>query len=296
MPWPCPIVHLVPKWNLTWKSWFIIPWIECDLHGHRWRSCFPWWNILFYDRREHIHISNFLWLSWRHAELPSMWGWLYDSWSNLPGFGCWFYLWIFANFPYQFHSAVHCSAGHWWCVLVRTFNFNGIFWKSLSCSNHLLLVHFHHINTDSGCNNPTASESACRICGGSTLLPDPSRLILDTSSDFYDTPCGAIEFYATQEINYTCAEYQSMLAEGCCGKGSNQTTMAPDTTAPVATDTMAPVATGNPSSAASGSPASTPPSTKTPTKAPSTSGAMMHYSNAMAATCIAFLAVAVFIF
>jgi len=169
-----------------------------------------------------------------------------------------------------------------------------------------------------GCNNPTASESACRICGGSTLLPDPSRLILDTSSDFYDTPCGAIEFYATQEINYTCAEYQSMLAEGCCGKGSNQTTMAPDTTAPVATDTMAPVATdtmapvatGNPSSAApgsaatsqptssaaSGSPASTPPSTKTPTKAPSTSSAMMHYSNAMTATCIAFLAVAVFIF
>jgi len=161
-----------------------------------------------------------------------------------------------------------------------------------------------------GCNNPTASESACRICGGSTLLPDPSRLILDTSSDFYDTPCGAIEFYATQEINYTCAEYQSMLAEGCCGKGSNQTTMAPDTTAPVATDTMAPVATGNPSSAApgsaatsqptssaaSGSPASTPPSTKTPTKAPTTSSAMMHYSNAMTATCIAFLAVAVFIF
>jgi hypothetical protein len=90
------------------------------------------------------------------------------------------------------------------------------------------------ITPDSMCNNPIASATACRICGGTTLLPDPSQLVTA------DQSCGVVEFNATLGVDFTCAEYQSMYAETCCGASGNET-VAPAVGLPTVTMTAAPV-------------------------------------------------------
>lgn len=72
-----------------------------------------------------------------------------------------------------------------------------------------------------GCNNPVASEGACRICGGDNLLPDPS-VIPEASPD---KTCVGHEFEAAT-LDFDCESYQQGYGTACC------MTMSPTTTPP----------------------------------------------------------------
>jgi hypothetical protein len=93
------------------------------------------------------------------------------------------------------------------------------------------------IANKSMCNNPNASATACRICGGDTFLPDPAITV--TASTGAQTSCGELEFYATLGENFTCTEYQSMYSARCCADGGN-TTVAPFASVPTGTVSISP--------------------------------------------------------
>lgn len=90
-----------------------------------------------------------------------------------------------------------------------------------------------------GCNNTGANETACRICGGDSLLPDPARLTVDGSGN--GASCLDIEFLANSG-NFTCNEAQNTWASFCC------TTDAPtDSPAPSAAPSVKPSTAPSPS-------------------------------------------------
>ena len=96
-----------------------------------------------------------------------------------------------------------------------------------------------------GCNNPDASEDACRICGGS-LLPDAS-LIADPDNQ---TSCLELEYLAnTGEV--TCKEVQDTWAPFCCSTEiplvelPRAPTAKPSTPTAPATPTVAPSKTSD---------------------------------------------------
>lgn len=62
-----------------------------------------------------------------------------------------------------------------------------------------------------GCNN-TKAEDVCRICGGDSLLPDPSRVV-DLMVN--NVPCLDLEFQANSG-NVSCIEVQNTWAPICC--------------------------------------------------------------------------------
>ena len=65
-----------------------------------------------------------------------------------------------------------------------------------------------------GCQNDMTSDLACRICGGTTLLPDPSRIAF---LDEFDEPvvCGSLEFDATI-MPENCIPMQVAFSGPCC--------------------------------------------------------------------------------
>jgi hypothetical protein len=78
-----------------------------------------------------------------------------------------------------------------------------------------------------GCNNPIASENACRICGaddGSITYGNPGNLV--KAPDFATTAdaparrfCRELEFFAqfmTTPTLPTCADYQAEYGDACC--------------------------------------------------------------------------------
>lgn len=64
-----------------------------------------------------------------------------------------------------------------------------------------------------GCENPAASASACRICGNSTLLPNPQR-VADTQNGL---SCAEAEYVANLNDTYYCNVIQENFAPLCCG-------------------------------------------------------------------------------
>ena len=85
-----------------------------------------------------------------------------------------------------------------------------------------------------GCQNNYIDADVCRICGGTTLLPDSS--ILTTNNDKGPVSCGMIEFEASTRLDQ-CAFYQSTFFESCCpnisrGTFSPTSTPAPSTPTP----------------------------------------------------------------
>ena len=62
-----------------------------------------------------------------------------------------------------------------------------------------------------GCVNPIASEGACRICGGNTLLPDINVVF---KVDSKTTTCGERELDAATSEN--CSDLQTLYAPFCC--------------------------------------------------------------------------------
>ena len=63
-----------------------------------------------------------------------------------------------------------------------------------------------------GCDNPKAEENVCRLCGGDSLLPDPSRVIKLMTDD---VPCIDLEFQANEE-RINCTDVQNVWAPVCC--------------------------------------------------------------------------------
>lgn len=82
------------------------------------------------------------------------------------------------------------------------------------------------------CNCPfdTETQNVCRICGGSTELPDPGLLVPASDHDVMNNghtagsvrPCSAIEFDATFFFD-ECSRYQQDYEAACCGGGSSAT-------------------------------------------------------------------------
>jgi uncharacterized surface protein with fasciclin (FAS1) repeats len=72
-----------------------------------------------------------------------------------------------------------------------------------------------------GCQNPIASESACRLCAnnngsGNGLLPDPTRMVsLGPQFDNGVASCVEAEFYANI-MKDQCPFLQAELFRGCC--------------------------------------------------------------------------------
>jgi hypothetical protein len=64
-----------------------------------------------------------------------------------------------------------------------------------------------------GCDNPDASEDACRICGKDQLLPNPGR-IAEAKSDI---SCREAEYVANLEGSSSCSDMQGNFATACCG-------------------------------------------------------------------------------
>jgi hypothetical protein len=64
-----------------------------------------------------------------------------------------------------------------------------------------------------GCDNPVASEDACRICSKDQLLPNPRRNV-DTLSD---VSCGEAEYVANLNSSSNCSWMQDNYATACCG-------------------------------------------------------------------------------
>lgn len=64
-----------------------------------------------------------------------------------------------------------------------------------------------------GCDNPVASEDACRICGKDQLLPNPSRI----AEARLEISCSEAEFAANLEGSSSCGDTQGSFATTCCG-------------------------------------------------------------------------------
>ena len=64
-----------------------------------------------------------------------------------------------------------------------------------------------------GCENPVASASACRICGDTTLLPNP-QCVADTKTGL---SCSEAEYVANLNNTYYCDKIQENFAPLCCG-------------------------------------------------------------------------------
>lgn len=82
------------------------------------------------------------------------------------------------------------------------------------------------------CNCPLDEETpnVCRICGGTTELPDPGLLVLVSDEDLdsiHDQgsvrPCSAIEFDATFFYD-ECSRYQQDYRSACCGEATTTST------------------------------------------------------------------------
>ena len=66
-----------------------------------------------------------------------------------------------------------------------------------------------------GCMNNATSDQACRICGGTNLMPDPGRVaFIDEFGD--PVSCGGLEFEATVAPD-TCNATQTIFSDFCCG-------------------------------------------------------------------------------
>lgn len=64
-----------------------------------------------------------------------------------------------------------------------------------------------------GCENPMASASACRICGGDKLLPNPER-VADTETG---VACSEAEYVANLKSREFCIKLQNTFEDICCG-------------------------------------------------------------------------------
>ena len=68
------------------------------------------------------------------------------------------------------------------------------------------------------CNELAASTGACRLCGGETLLADPTRYVVDAQG--FNDACAVHEYFAmlgpTEDWNYSCEGNRAMLSEKCC--------------------------------------------------------------------------------
>ena len=70
-----------------------------------------------------------------------------------------------------------------------------------------------------GCDNPISSETACRICGGGTLLPDPSleTMFLGAGNSTEKISCGVSEWAATAYPQIlSCDMSQARYGQECC--------------------------------------------------------------------------------
>lgn len=74
-----------------------------------------------------------------------------------------------------------------------------------------------------GCNNPLASQGACRLCGGDTMLPE-SNISFEFEGETMS--CGRAEFDAASE---DCGEYQTRFSPFCCQGGTSPPTTSPTT-------------------------------------------------------------------
>ena len=104
-----------------------------------------------------------------------------------------------------------------------------------------------------GCQNPIASEGACRVCGDNNLLPDPALVVVPTN---VGGDCVNLEFTANvASEGISCVQAQTMDAASiCCGAGQGPTPALPSTPEPTTFTTL-------PTSPTSLDPVSTPPST-----------------------------------
>ena len=81
-----------------------------------------------------------------------------------------------------------------------------------------------------GCQNDFINADVCRICGGTTLLPDSS--IITTNTDKKElVSCAMIEFQASTQLDQ-CASYQSTFFESCCPNITQDTFSPTSTPAP----------------------------------------------------------------
>jgi len=79
------------------------------------------------------------------------------------------------------------------------------------------------------CPLESSTPNICRLCGGSTELPDPGLLVpisdedLDTAHNSGTVrPCSAVEFDATFFYD-ECSRYQQDYGAACCGEPSTTT-------------------------------------------------------------------------
>lgn len=88
-----------------------------------------------------------------------------------------------------------------------------------------------------GCNNPTSSKMACRICGGDKLLPDPSleTVFEGVENSTEKISCGVSEFATTNfPETLPCDVSQARYGEECCQEEDTSTAAAGPSSASVA--------------------------------------------------------------
>jgi hypothetical protein len=76
-----------------------------------------------------------------------------------------------------------------------------------------------------GCENPLASENACRICGDDVPLEHRTLVPASKFQNTAEAPakrfCGALEFFSQFSTDPLpgCADYQAEFGASCCGAG-----------------------------------------------------------------------------
>lgn len=84
----------------------------------------------------------------------------------------------------------------------------------------LCVVYQQTLGVYCGCDNPeatSAGQEVCRLCGGTTPLPNPLTMVpvLSSTNEVVETSCVELEFAANLP-GVGCSEFQQLYEEICC--------------------------------------------------------------------------------